>query len=226
MLYTFESDNKAVKFREFAVRNVLDLEFSVNDSFLSVFSRYVKTDNADVSPHKNVTVWDVKRGEEVFCYTHKNPSSWSMKWTEDEAYCARLMPSEVQFYDAQNFANGVWGRLKQEGIASFSLSPGKQPVIAAFSPERKGQPASVKLMDITNLDTILSQKAFYRADSVQFHWNRIGTNVLIFTHTDVDATGQSYYGETNLYYLSINGNFDCRVELGIQLLLIVPMDEY
>jgi translation initiation factor 2A len=36
---------------------------------------------------------------------------------------------------------------------------------------------------------------------------------LVFTHTDVDATGQSYYGETSLYYLSITGNFDCRVDL-------------
>jgi translation initiation factor 2A len=36
---------------------------------------------------------------------------------------------------------------------------------------------------------------------------------LVFAHTDVDATGKSYYGETFLYYLSITGNFDCRVEL-------------
>ena len=35
----------------------------------------------------------------------------------------------------------------------------------------------------------------------------------MFTHTDVDATGQSYYGETSLYFLSITGNFDCRVDL-------------
>ena len=36
---------------------------------------------------------------------------------------------------------------------------------------------------------------------------------MVFTHTDVDATGKSYYGETSLYFLSITGNFDCRVEL-------------
>ncbi|KAH9469149.1 hypothetical protein Pst134EA_009678 [Puccinia striiformis f. sp. tritici] len=44
-------------------------------------------------------------------------------------------------------------------------------------------------------------------------WNRSGTSVLILTQTDVDKTGKSYYGETNLYMLSANGQFDCRVTL-------------
>ncbi|OMJ22743.1 Eukaryotic translation initiation factor 2A [Smittium culicis] len=41
----------------------------------------------------------------------------------------------------------------------------------------------------------------------------LGTSLLALTHTDVDNTGKSYYGETNLYYMSIVGNFDCRVPL-------------
>lgn len=49
---------------------------------------------------------------------------------------------------------------------------------------------------------------------MQFIWNAIGTNVLVLTQTETDASGQSYYGETNLYYLSAVGNYDCRVTLG------------
>lgn len=33
------------------------------------------------------------------------------------------------------------------------------------------------------------------------------------THTDVDNTGKSYYGETNLYLVSLDGSFDGLVEL-------------
>lgn len=48
---------------------------------------------------------------------------------------------------------------------------------------------------------------------MSFKWNAIGTNVLVLTNTATDRSGQSYYGETNLYYLSAVGNYDCRVEL-------------
>jgi hypothetical protein len=34
------------------------------------------------------------------------------------------------------------------------------------------------------------------------------------THTDVDNTGKSYYGETNLYLISLDGSFDGMVDLG------------
>ena len=46
---------------------------------------------------------------------------------------------------------------------------------------------------------------------------------LFLTQSDVDKTGKSYYGETNLYLVSLDGSFDGMVDLGssfIQLLLV------
>lgn len=137
----------------------------------------------------------------------------NIQWSEDETICARLVTGEVQIFDTSKFQVGVKSRLKLENISSFSLSPGKRNIIAAFVGEKKGCPASVKLYDCLNLSTPLTQKSFFKADTVQYNWNKLGTSVLIFAHTDVDTTGQSYYGETNLYYLSITGTFDCKVEL-------------
>lgn len=45
-------------------------------------------------------------------------------------------------------------------------------------------------------------------------WNKSGTNLLFLTQTDVDKTGKSYYGESNLYLMNSAGQFDCRVTLG------------
>ena len=81
----------------------------------------------------------------------------------------------------------------------------------------QGAPANVSLYAMGQFTTPVAQKAFYRADTVQYFWNAVGTNLLVFTHTDVDKTGQSYYGETNLYYLAVSGNFDCRIDLGMFL---------
>ncbi|KAH6566800.1 hypothetical protein BASA60_009286 [Batrachochytrium salamandrivorans] len=163
--------------------------------------------------HRNVTIWHIETGMDALSFTQKQPADWNVKWVEDESYCGRLVGNEVQFYESKNFSKGISDRLKMETIKSFSMSPGRRPVVAVFIPEKNGCPGSVKLYDVTNLKQPLSEKSFFRADTVNFHWNSLGTNVLVFTHTDVDITGKSYYGETSLYYLSITGNFDCKVTL-------------
>ena len=37
---------------------------------------------------------------------------------------------------------------------------------------------------------------------------------LFLTTSDVDNSGKSYYGETNLYLVGLNGQFECKVALG------------
>jgi translation initiation factor 2A len=37
---------------------------------------------------------------------------------------------------------------------------------------------------------------------------------LFLTTSDVDNSGKSYYGETNLYLIGLNGQFECKVALG------------
>lgn len=79
----------------------------------------------------------------------------------------------------------------------------------------KGGPASVKIYQVPAFTTILSQKSFFKADRVQLKWNALGTTVLVFAQTDADKTGKSYYGETNLYLITVAGDYDCRVALGM-----------
>jgi len=37
-------------------------------------------------------------------------------------------------------------------------------------------------------------------------WNKQGTSLLVKTALEVDTTGESYYGEQNLHYISIKGD--------------------
>ena len=48
---------------------------------------------------------------------------------------------------------------------------------------------------------------------MQLKWNALGTSLLVLAQTDVDKSNKSYYGETTLYLLSVNGAFDARVAL-------------
>ena len=198
--------------REIPVEHLADISFSPKETYLTVWTRYIKPNDGETQC-MNLNVWNIATGDKPLSFPQKVPAGWDVQWTEDESYCAKQTGSHIQIFDTSKFSNSAGiSKLQIEGLSSFSLSPGKRPMISVFA-NSKGGPCFCKIYDLSNLKQPSAQKTFMRADSVTFNWNAIGTNLLVFTHTDVDVTGQSYYGETNLYYMSISGNFDCRVDL-------------
>ena len=72
------------------------------------------------------------------------------------------------------------------------------------SQNQKGRPAQVKVYQFPFPDESDGQtcaKSFYRAQDCKLTWSPHGHGVLVQTHTDVDATGGSYYGGTSLYLM-------------------------
>jgi uncharacterized protein with WD repeat len=43
---------------------------------------------------------------------------------------------------------------------------------------------------------------------------KTGQELLAVSQTEADSTGKSYYGETNVYYMSTSGKFDCKFAPG------------
>jgi translation initiation factor 2A len=76
-------------------------------------------------------------------------------------------------------------------------------------------PAAVKVFQVPQFASPVSQKTFYKSDKVQLKWNALGTSLIVLAQTEVDKTNKSYYGETNMYILSANGTFDSRIQLGM-----------
>jgi translation initiation factor 2A len=201
--------------------NVYELGFSPLGTFIITWQRPSKDENGDAV--KNLIVWRVaKEGEQtqdgeqqniVARFVQKSQTGWNLQYTQDEQYCARLVSNEIQFYESSNL-NTVWNKLRVDGVQDFSLSPGKTNAVAVFVPERKGQPAAVKIFTVPSFTTPVSQKTFFKGDKVQLKWNDHGTSLIVLAQTEVDKSGKSYYGETTLYLLSANGGFDSRIDLG------------
>lgn len=189
---------------------VHEIGFSPKGSYIITWERPTKLDDGNSA--KNLKVWKTETAEEVIAFVQKSQEGWNLQYTYDEKYCARIVTNTVQFFESHNM-NTVWNRIHVEGVTDFALSPGKNYSIAVFIAERKGQPAIVRIYNLPNFSNHTSQKSFFKADKVQFKWNALGTAVLILAQTEVDKTGKSYYGETNLYLMTANGNFDCRVSL-------------
>ncbi|KAJ5572885.1 hypothetical protein N7450_009869 [Penicillium hetheringtonii] len=194
--------------------NVFEVGFSPLGTYVITWQRPSKDENGDAS--KNLKVWrSVETGAEhsvVGKFVQKSQTGWNLQYTADEKLCARVVTNEVQFYQSENLSN-VWNKLRVEGVADFALSPGQTHSIAVFVPERKGQPAQVKVFIVPQFNAPVSQKSFFKGDKVQLKWNASGTTLIVLAQTEVDRTGKSYYGETTLYLLSASGAFDSRIDL-------------
>ncbi|PVU97987.1 hypothetical protein BB559_001827 [Furculomyces boomerangus] len=192
---------------------VVALEFSPKGTYLMTYERFVKTAEGQV--HRNLKIYRSADGSFLGSFTQKNMSDWHLQWPQDESCCAQLLNGTINFYrPTENMGNSPPDmKLSLEGLKSFSISPGLSPAVAVFIPERKGAPAAVRMYSLGSFTHVLANKSFYKAEKVEFIWHNLGTSLLVLTHTEVDNTGKSYYGETNLYYMTTAGNFDCRVPL-------------
>ncbi|KAK4052206.1 hypothetical protein OIO90_004428 [Microbotryomycetes sp. JL221] len=197
---------------EIDIKGVIDLCLSPKGTQLQTWERHVKPAEGEPQ-HKNLKVWDVQTGQQLIGFSQKAFEGWQLQYSEDETKVVRTQTNELQVFDTSNFDKGVADKLRCEGVESCSLSPGRFPNVALFVPEKKGAPAMVKVHNLTALVSCSSQKTFFKADKIKMKWNKLGTNLLFLTQTEVDKTGKSYYGETNLYLMAAGGQFDCRVTL-------------
>ncbi|GAA5951776.1 hypothetical protein JCM21900_001071 [Sporobolomyces salmonicolor] len=197
---------------EITVKAVVDIAFSPKGTQLQSWERQVKPADGE-PPHRNLRIFDTATGQEIASFSQKSIEDWALQYTEDESKALRCVTNEVHVYNPANFEAGIAEKLRLEGVTSLSVSPGRNPSVALFVAEKKGAPASVKIHSLLALASPSCSKTFYKADKVQMKWNKTGTNLLFLTQTEVDKTGKSYYGETNLYLMNTSGQFDCRVTL-------------
>ncbi|KAG9092336.1 hypothetical protein FRC06_000142 [Ceratobasidium sp. 370] len=193
------------------ITNIIELSFSPLATYLSTWERPQKLEEG--VQHKNLRVWRVADGTEVTSFSQKSQEGWALQFTANEAQALRVVGPEIQVYAPGEWEKGVVDKLRVDGITSVSVSPGANAAVAVFIGEKKGAPATVRIHSLVTLaGAPTSQKTFYKADKATFKWNAAGTHVLLLTQTDVDKSNKSYYGETNMYFLSAKG-FACHVTL-------------
>ncbi|OQR94137.1 eukaryotic translation initiation factor 2A [Thraustotheca clavata] len=169
------------------------------------------------STEGNLIVWDISNGTIIARFNQKSYTRdhWpSIQWSSDEAIAARLSGGGVQIYNGRSIGAGNIGNIALENTTKFSVAPGGIPYkIALFVPEKKGKPASTRIYQFppNASNSHVAFKSFYKAQDVKLKWAPNGSALIIETSTDVDTSGKSYYGETNLFFLQSDGQYDCSI---------------
>ena len=121
--------------QELAIPNVVEINFSPRGTYISTWERPVKLE--DGAQHKNLRVFSVSTGEELIAFTQKSQEGWDLQYTISESHAVRLVSQEIQVYRPAEWSKGIIDKLKVEGAASITLSPGLNPSVAIFVPEKK-----------------------------------------------------------------------------------------
>lgn len=113
-----------------------------------------------------------------------------------------MVSNEVHVYKGADMAAGILSKIMQTGVSGFSVAPGQAPYhLSAFTGEKNGRPANVKIYAFPNLKTPTASKSFFKAQEVNMKWSPHGNGLVVETSTDLDTSGKSYYGETGLYFM-------------------------
>lgn len=187
--------------------------FSPRGSFLLTWAR-----PAEGVSVPNLVVYCVSDGSYMGAFHQKvfHLGFWpSIQWSDDESIASRAVTNTIHFFKGDAIGAPPIAKLPIPGVSKFSLSHGPAPyTIAAFIPGVKGAPGRIATFKHPDEGgEQMHSRATFRADSVTFKWNSKGTAVLALISTNIDTTGKSYYGESEVYFMDNLGLVEHRVQL-------------
>lgn len=201
------------------VKDAFDLQFSPNGKFITLWTKPIILNKESGVWSDNVLLYDVEAQQVLTQWSNKHQAGWQPQFTHDGKTMAKNYNNkEIHFYelngslDIKKPSHKYRVQDKNASFQTFKLSPGLNPSVAVFIPEKGGKPAEVVIYNIPNFNQPICSKNFFKAEKCQLVWNALGTALLALASTDHDTSNKSYYGETNLYLLGIAGSYE-RIDL-------------
>lgn len=168
-----------------------------------------------------------------FCHPKLEKSAKVLQWTVDETLCARLLPDgTVHVLDGADLSGEPLVELKmQHPVHDIEFAPVRamrgagsfRAQLAVFLPDVRDDlqrvvgPAQVIIMELSSADgvTVKAQEKVKTnvaaGQAAELLWNSTGTALIAHCQTEVDESGQSYYGGSKLVLISNDG--ECQKDL-------------
>lgn len=204
---------------EVNVSDTFDMHFSPNGRYLALWTKPILVDRESGVWSDNVVVYDVELQSVVTQWSNKQQGGWQPQFTQDSRIMAKNVNNkEIHFFEISekiDIKKPTYKFRLQDSSATFQafqMSPGLNPAVAVFVPEKGGKPAQVLIYNVPNFNQPTCSKTFFKAEKCQLRWNALGTALLALASTDHDTSNKLYYGETNLYLLGIAGLYE-RIDL-------------
>jgi len=205
--------------------------YSPGSSFLITFEKYCK----DKCP-ENVHFWDMRtprkatllRSLSLRSYASGAISADLIQWTPDESLCLELIAGEgIVVLDSDLKAGETHRLVPEPNATQFSIAPAPQNdgyYVAVYVPEAAnawgawdltGRAGEVKIYHVSSSSSDVTKVSFQtlprKLNSVTLLWNCQGTALLAQANSDVDESGESYFGTTSLYWMKSDGKAQTQI---------------
>ncbi len=207
-------------------KGVQFMAFSSLGTYILTWERPIKVNDSNSVPPPNLKIWSSVSGRFLHGFNMKGckRDQWPpVRWSYDEKVAFHQVPNHLDVYKGNAFTEDEGkvryiDRIKCSGLNSFSMptkctilsEASDKYLLSTFVNETKGKPARVSLIrypdrcgtaENPKSGNLLVSKSFYQAEDCTVKWSPQGDAALMLTTTTVDASGESYYGSTNLYLL-------------------------
>lgn len=168
-----------------------------------------------------------------FCHPKLEKGAKVIQWTVDEALCARLLPDgSVHILDGSDLSSEPLVDLKMaEPVHDLEFAPSRgrraagslRALLAVFVSDVRDDlqrvvgPAQVVIIELTSVGgaALRAQEKVKTnvaaGQAAELFWNSTGSAVIAHCQTEVDESGQSYYGGSKLVLISSDG--ECQKDL-------------
>lgn len=205
--------------------------WSPRASFLITFEKF----DATKCP-ENMHVFDMRgspkvqkmRSMALRSYTSGKITAELIQWTPDESLCLELIAGEgVVVLDMDLKAGETHRIIPEPNAAEFSIAPSPQNdgyYVALYIPEAcnswgawdlDGRAGEVAIYHVSSLDSKITKVSFQslarKLNSCTLLWNSEGTALLAQANSDVDESGESYFGTTHLYWMKSDGKAQVKL---------------
>ena len=190
---------------------LVNLHLSPRGSYAAVL---IRAPHAEQATANNIYIYDTTTGAQLHAFQQrmlgKESPSWPLlTWSSDESHWARVVSTEVQFGVAADLTKVV-SRIKEDRVRQCIWSPSGAHRVALLSAEDRSHslPARVRVFPFPPAgDQPTSQLTVMRADESNAYWAPVTASALLaVTHTELDPSGKSYYGESKLFQLQAGTN--------------------
>lgn len=162
-----------------------------------------------------------------FCYQKLERDKKVLQWTPDECICARALPDgHIHILDGTDLTGAPLAELTlAHGVQSFEFAPLRprgsvKARLGVFVPDCRDDlqrvvgPAEVTIWELSSTGVGLQLQVQERAKQevtsgqvADLLWNSTGSALIAHCQTEVDESGQSYYGGSRLVLLSHDGEY-------------------
>jgi len=151
-----------------------------------------------------------------------------IQWSPDESLCLELVAGEgLVLLDDDLKAGETHITIPVPLAAEFSIAPAAQNdgfYVAVYIPEAAnawgawdvtGRAGEVAIYHVNKSNGKIEKSTFQslprKLNSCTLFWNADGTALLAQANSDVDETGESYFGTSSLFWMRADGKAQCRV---------------